>query len=407
MYSLISYNIQMRTEWLDSTNVSLQDHLGLLNPDKDYRGLKIIQFQALNVFSHFAADGRLGQIIGRYVGEECYSRNRGLLERHYQRLDLVYGSWNSTNKGDLFYALIGVDKAEIAADPKDTFLTGKELGLQLFSGRQLDKTVGFSTANYPDFQRDVTTYLLQQLCRVYFANPEVRLGIAVRRRLSSKEAREIALQQLAQGRITRGLLPYSDEDVQTLIRLWLAGEPRKAIAASLDRTEPSVQFHVEKFDLPHRLDTRKWTDEEVSDVIRLRREKGLTFAQIGEILVRSGRSVQHKLIEKGVISFHRKLWEVEETQRLAELLATEYSWATVLQKLSVDFPRGRTVQELIAKATHSNLRINTEFQIRRSQLEQLLAKGLSDTVIADKLGVAKVSVYRWKKRLQAEKENKQ
>ncbi len=182
--------------------------------------------------------------------------------------------------------------------------------------------------------------------------------------------------------------------------------PVKGIAHSIGRTSGAVQFQVSKLDLSPRRDLRRWTDEEVADVVRLRNEKHLSFDQIGEILIRSGRSVQHKLIEQGVVSFHRKPWEPEEFQRLQELLAIEYSWPTILQKLSVGFPKGRAVQELVTKLRDSDLGKKTEFEVKRAQLEQLISEGLLDKVIAERLGIIRKTVGKWKRRLRAEKEAK-
>ncbi len=187
----------MGKEQLDSNIAPSKDRIGLPDPDKDYRGLRIVQAQALNVFSHFMVVGNLGHVIQRYVGEECSSRNQALLENQHQRLRLVYDSWSGVSRDDLFHSLFNIEKAELAADPSDTFLSGSKLGHELFADGQLDPAVGFATAGYPEFQRDVTNYLLQQLCRIYFINPEVRDAAAARRRLAEEETRETALQQLA------------------------------------------------------------------------------------------------------------------------------------------------------------------------------------------------------------------
>jgi hypothetical protein len=382
---------------------SIQNSTSLLNPDRDYRGLKVVQFHALNLFNHFMSEDNLNPVIQRYVGPECYFRNQSVITGHNQRLRLVYDRWSGTEREDLFYSLIDVEKTELTANSTDTFISAANIGHELFANGQLDYVVGFNTADYQDFQKNVTAYLLQQLCRVYFLNPEVRTGAATKRRFDTDEGRARGLQNLGKARLIRGLLPYSEEDMQTLIQLWSTEVPRKEIAASIGRTEGSIQFWLGKLDLPHRLDTRNWTDEEIADTIRLRTERHLTFAQIGEILVRSEKSIHHKLIEKGIISFHRKTWDTEEFQRLQGLLTTEYSWITIQQELENDFPRGRTPKEVQAKARHSELRLKTEFEVKRAQLEQLLADGLKEKVIAEKLGIAEGTVGKWKRRLKAKR----
>lgn len=389
----------MGIEQVDLNRPPNQARVESLLAERDYRGLKVVQFHALSLFSHFMSEENLDPVIQRYVGPECYSRNLPALENHRQGLRLTYDGWNGTDRNDLFYSLFDVEKAKLTANPSDTFLSAGEVGHELFADGQLDYVVGFATADYQDFQRDVTAYLLQQLCRVYFLNPEVRVGAATRRRFATDEGRELAHQNLDKGRLARGLLPYSDEDMQTLIRLWSGGVPRKEIAASIGRTEKSIQFWVGKLDLPHRRDTSKWTGEEIADIIRLRAERHLTFAQIGEILVRSERSIQYKLIKRGVVSFHRKPWDAEEFQRLQELLATEYSWITIRQKLATDFPKDRTSEHVQAKARHSGLRLKTEFEVKRAQFEQLLAEGLPDKAIAERLGISHKTIWKWKKRL--------
>lgn len=390
----------------EQLEVAIDPNQGRIEPllfaDRDYRGLRIVQAQALTLFSHFMSDGNLGNVIRRYVGEECYSRSQILLESHLQNLGMVFNHWNGTNRDDLFYPLFEVDKAELAAAPSDTFLTGNEIGHELFAGRQLDHVVGFDTADYGDFQTSVANYLLQQLSRIYFLNPEVRVGAAARRRFATDEGRELAYRNLDKGRLARGLLPYSEEDTQALIRLWLDGTSLKEIAGSIGRTVPAIKFQIGKLNLPGRRDLRPWTDEETADMLALKQQRHLTNDQIAEILNRSEEAVHRRLIANDVVSFHRKPWEAEEFQRLQELLKTEYSWATVQQRLATDFPKNRTPRDVQAKAIYTGLALKTEFEVKRARFEQMLAAGLPDKEIAERLGIT--SVGRWKKRLQAEKE---
>jgi DNA-binding CsgD family transcriptional regulator len=368
--------------------------------ERDYRGLKIVQDKALSLFIVLASENQLRSILESYIGPQCSERYADSIQGHVNQISEIFVEWSRENKKDLFFRLYDIDKFILNVSSSDTFHSPREIAQELFKEERLDGVMGFVTEDYELFKMNVTSYLLQQLCRIQFSNPEVRISIhATERFANDEQVRFKARQTLDLGRINRGLLPYSQEEKETLIRLWHEGVSINEISKTLGRSFGSVQYHAAKYELPLRRENRVWTLEEVSDLLLYKQERGLSNSQIAEILNRTEKAVHSKLVGLGETSFTRTIWDDEEYELFRQLLDKHSTYDEVLEHLSAQFPRGRKKNDLIAKANINGLRIKSDFELHKTELEKLLSSGISDKEIAQQLVISRKTLRKWKRKI--------
>ena len=105
---------------------------------------------------------------------------------------------------------------------------------------------------------------------------------------------------------------WTDEQIQTIREMWIAGKPKGEIADALHMPLTKVTNKIEKMrtamELPPRKPTGGWSDAEISKLIELY-AADVPLAQIGQELGRSAGGCSAKmseLIRKGKIKIQKR-----------------------------------------------------------------------------------------------------
>lgn len=388
-------------------NLSSED-INLGKENVDYQILALLRIRAVSVFEYFISENKLDDLVQVYLGTSLYSRNENVIQLHMLNIITAYDNWDHENIDNLYKGLSEINKLIIDVKEEDIdFMSTTEIAHEIFADGNLNNVVGFNINEYPKFSISIVNKLLQGMCQINFSNPEQRVAIFHQRNYANNENyRQRVDQQLVKGREIQGFSPLTETETSLLVNLWGQNKKVDEIAQIMESKPKRIRYYIDKLLKENKIQQRQihkpWTDEETNKARELR-QNGHTIPEIAQALSRPEGSVATKLVNIGEVTFYRNIWGKEEEERFLQLLNEEYSYETVLEKLSSEFANNRTKQQIISKANSMGLRIKTEFEIKRNRFEELVNNGTSQAEIAKLLEINYTTTVRWKRILEGKK----
>jgi hypothetical protein len=88
-------------------------------------------------------------------------------------------------------------------------------------------------------------------------------------------------------------IPWNSEDIDTLVKMYTDGNSVSDIVTNICRTKDAVQHKIKDLGLTDR--NKRWTEYEIEKIVSLK-EEGISYKKIADILNRTERGVQGKLL---------------------------------------------------------------------------------------------------------------